>query len=160
MTTSNSEITKKKDSYMLEDSGDRRKFSTGAVRDCGEGKGRFDLIPPFALTALALHYERGSLKYGDRNWLKGIPISKFIDSCIRHLIRYMKGGREEPHLVAAMWNIVGAVETLERIELGLLPVTLDDLPYPLLQKRSFVELNEASRDNIRVNEQGMVVEEL
>lgn len=30
---------------MIQDSGDRRAFSTGAVRDMAEGKGRFDLVP-------------------------------------------------------------------------------------------------------------------
>lgn len=30
---------------MILDSGERREFETGAVRDCAEGKGRFDLVP-------------------------------------------------------------------------------------------------------------------
>lgn len=30
---------------IIKDSGDRRQFSTGAVRDLGQGKGRCDLIP-------------------------------------------------------------------------------------------------------------------
>lgn len=30
---------------MILDSGDRREFETGAVRDMAEGKGRFDLVP-------------------------------------------------------------------------------------------------------------------
>ena len=34
------------------DSGERREFSTGSVRDMSEGKGRFDLTPLDALSAL------------------------------------------------------------------------------------------------------------
>ena len=30
---------------MIKDSGERREFSTGAVRDIAEGKGRCDLLP-------------------------------------------------------------------------------------------------------------------
>ena len=30
---------------MIKDSGERRTFGTGAVRDCASGKGRFDLMP-------------------------------------------------------------------------------------------------------------------
>lgn len=30
----------------LKDSGNRREFTTGAVRDIGDGKGRCDLLPP------------------------------------------------------------------------------------------------------------------
>ena len=30
---------------MIKDSGNRRKFSSGAVRDIAEGKGRCDLMP-------------------------------------------------------------------------------------------------------------------
>lgn len=38
----------------LKDSGERREFSTGAVRDMAEGKGRFDLAPLLTLGKLAV----------------------------------------------------------------------------------------------------------
>lgn len=44
---------------MIKDSGNRRKFATGAVRDIQEGKGRFDLLPMCVLLRLAKHYEEG-----------------------------------------------------------------------------------------------------
>lgn len=31
---------------MIKDSGNRREFDSGAVRDIAEGKGRCDLLPP------------------------------------------------------------------------------------------------------------------
>lgn len=90
---------------MLHDSGNRQEFETGAVRDIQEGKGRFDLIPPEAIFRLARHYEAGARKYEDRNWEKGIPISRCIDSCMRHIYKYIAGWKDEDHLAAAMWNI-------------------------------------------------------
>lgn len=94
---------------MLKDSGNRREFETGAVRDMQEGKGRCDLLPACALLRLAKHYEAGARKYEDRNWEKGIPISVMIDSAMRHLLKYMDGQTDEDHLAAVAWNILGAM---------------------------------------------------
>lgn len=99
----------------IQDSGTRRKFDTGAVRDMAEGKGRCDLLPPLALLRLAKHFENGCLKYGDRNWEKGIPISSFIDSALRHIFKFMAGQEDEDHLCAACWNLVCAMELEERL---------------------------------------------
>ena len=116
---------------MIKDSGNRTEFKTGAVRDTQEGKGRFDLLPMLALQRLALHFEEGSRVYEPRNWEKGIPISRFVDSGLRHVSKFMLGIEDEPHLIAAVWNFICACETLERIELGILPKELNDLPYIL-----------------------------
>lgn len=93
----------------LQDSGDRREFKSGAVRDMAEGKGRCDLLPACALLRLSRHYEAGAKKYSDRNWEKGIPISVMMDSGIRHILKYMDGQTDEDHLAAAAWNILGAM---------------------------------------------------
>ena len=115
----------------IKDSGERTEFTTGAVRDLRAGKGRYDLLPPYAIARVARHYENGCRKYGDRNWEKGIPLSKYIDSAKRHLDEYLAGLRDEDHLAAAAWNILCHIETEKRIKIGLLPVELDDLPKPL-----------------------------
>ena len=96
---------------IIKDSGHRREFETGAVRDMAEGKGRYDLLPWEAIHELALHCERGALKYGERNCEKGIPVSSLIDSAFRHLSKYMQGAKDEPHLVAALWNVAFAIQT-------------------------------------------------
>lgn len=90
---------------ILEDSGDRIDYGTGAVRDVETGKGRFDLIPYDPLRRLAIHYENGANKYQERNWEKGIPVSRCFSSAIRHLFRWLAGSRSEDHLAAAAWNI-------------------------------------------------------
>ena len=111
----------------VEDSGARQEFNTGSVRDTNVGKGRFDLIPPYALKRLAKHYENGAKKYGDRNWEKGQPIARYLDSAIRHAYAYLGGSTEEDHLAAIAWNALSVIETEHRIELGILPKELDDL---------------------------------
>lgn len=94
---------------MIKDSGQRRAFETGAVRDIEEGKGRYDLLPWDAIHELAVHSEQGAIKYGERNCEKGIPLSSLIDSAIRHLSCYMRGMTDENHLRAAMRNISFAI---------------------------------------------------
>lgn len=111
----------------VKDSGERQEFSTGSKRDTNKGKGRFDLIPPYALKRLAQHYENGADKYGDRNWEKGQPLARYLDSVIRHVYAYLGGSDEEDHLAAVAWNAMAVIETLHRIELGILPVELDNL---------------------------------
>jgi len=114
--------------YKIKDSGKRKLYQTGANRDVNEGKGRFDLLPPQAIRALAIHYQKGCQKYGERNWEKGIPISRYIDSAIRHLFQFLDGLDDENHLISAAWNILSAYETILRIQQGRLPEELYDLP--------------------------------
>ena len=121
-------MSKKKD-YVIKDSGERRKFETGAQRDIVTGKGRYDLLPLTALMNLSVHFEKGCEKYGDRNWEKGIPISVLINSGERHIAKFIMGLEDEEHLIAAIWNFIVAKDVLNRIKLGVLPESLDDLPY-------------------------------
>ena len=111
----------------LQDSGGRQEISTGSVRDTREGKGRYDLIAMYALFRLARHYENGAIKYGDRNWEKGQNLSRYLDSAMRHLCKYIAGSRDEDHLAAVAWNVFAYMETEHRIEAGLLPKELNDI---------------------------------
>jgi hypothetical protein len=141
----------------LKDSGVRREFDSGAVRDIAEGKGRCDLLPLgvigeilednilkliekyirtgnkntliSALSAfmtkytkgywydmfldVAKQYEDGAKKYSDRNWEKGIPLHCYIDSGVRHYLKFKRGDDDEPHGRAFVWNILGALWTQE-----------------------------------------------
>lgn len=117
----------KKKTPIIKDSGKRRSFKTGSKRDLRDGKGRFDLLPLFAEEELAKHFENGAKKYGDNNWLLGQPLAGYADSARRHLNKHLRGQRDEPHLVAAVWNLMCMLDTQKRIEFGLLPKELNDL---------------------------------
>jgi hypothetical protein len=113
----------------LRDTGLRHEHATGALREPrGQGKGRFDLLPWVAITRLAKHYEAGANKYAERNWEKGLPLSSFVDSGIRHLTQWLAGDDGEDHLAAVLWNFAGLLWTEERIRAGRLPGELADLP--------------------------------
>jgi hypothetical protein len=140
---------------VLKDSGARRKFDTGAVRDIAEGKGRCDLLPLDVVSNIvdsmvlnhindyvrcgdvlslydaiidfvgqemnwdiytvmievSKHYEAGAKKYDERNWEKGIPVHCFIDSGVRHYLKWRRGDTDEPHDRAFLFNILGAIWT-------------------------------------------------
>lgn len=156
----------------LLDSGNRREFESGAMRDMAEGKGRCDLLPlgvladllenstpevsqitrnigyfqeegdpshlETALTIMAMyffqgggpprpsrermadmlletaiHFEEGAKKYDENNWKKGIPTSVFVDSAVRHLLKFMRGDIDEPHKRAVCWNLMCAIWTVK-----------------------------------------------
>lgn len=96
--------------YKILDSGDRRTFDTGFTRDMGAGKGRMDLLPWRAILAVSRHCEKGALKYGERNIDKGAPLHSLLDSGARHLAKVMIRQEDEDHLVAAVWNLLWALE--------------------------------------------------
>lgn len=143
----------------IKDSGERRQFESGAVRDIQEGKGRCDLMPldivaeflrlyadqetasPIEAIAkfqedgdtrhlydalymfnmhragwglshahmfleVAKHFEEGAKKYGENNWQKGLPVKCYIDSAVRHYLKWMRGDKDEPHDRAFVWNLM------------------------------------------------------
>jgi hypothetical protein len=115
--------------FVLKDSGTREQYSeTGMLREAQEGRGRFDLLSPIAMLRLARIYEGGAKKYGDRNWEKGAPVSKFINSGLRHAFQALEGRTDEDHLVQAAWNFLGAAHVLEMIDRGKMPPEYNDLP--------------------------------
>ena len=155
---------------MIKDSGTRREFESGAVRDAAVGKGRCDLLPldvigsimnddilklinsyirmgdlntlravvkhfvegwkgnlASAFLEVAKHYEEGANKYAERNWEIGIPLHCYIDSAVRHYLKYKRGDDDEPHDRAFLWNILGAWWThLNRPEMIDLPFATEE----------------------------------
>lgn len=116
--------------FQLKDSGSRQTYDTGAQKEDQnqEGKGRYDLLPVTAIRRVAEVYRKGAKKYADRNWERGIPLSRFLDSAKRHLDQFQEGMQDEDHLAQATWNLLGLLHTEEMIKRGLLPIELDDLP--------------------------------
>lgn len=67
--------------------------------------------PCTALLETAVHFEDGAKKYGDNNWRKGIPVKVFLDSALRHYIKFLRGDKDEPHDRAVCWNLMCAMWT-------------------------------------------------
>ena len=149
---------------MIQDSGSRREFSTGAVRDIQDGKGRCDLLPigligfiledeildriEYAFNSddvykavnylsdairffaeehteyddsrglcevfldVSVHFEEGSKKYGENNWQKGIPCHCYVDSAVRHYLKFLRGDDDEKHDMAFVWNLLCCMWTI------------------------------------------------
>lgn len=110
-------------SHGLKDTGKRMSFASGMVREPDAGNGRYDLITPIGLLntmlgmrditnlsasvleRLAVHYERGAMKYSDRNWEKGGSLSRHLNSALRHLRKRLAKMTDEDHLAAFVWNV-------------------------------------------------------
>lgn len=100
----------------LKDSGERILYSfESAMREPSIGKGRYDLISPIALKRIAQHYENGAKKYEDRNWEKGMPLSRCLDSAMRHLQQLIAGMDDEDHAAAVCWNVMAFIHIKEMI---------------------------------------------
>lgn len=115
---------------VIKDSGDRREFGTGAVRDMAAGKGRMDLLPWAAIIEVSKHCERGAVKYGEHNVDKGIPVHSFVDSAFRHLAKHTDGQTDEPHLIAAAWNLLWAIQMEQKHP------ELNDIPWDRKEKEN------------------------
>lgn len=68
----------------------------GAVRaapamKADEGKPRFDLLPFDALEEVAAVLAHGALKYGERNWEKGLGWGRIAGALLRHLAAWTRG---------------------------------------------------------------------
>lgn len=125
--------------YNLKDSGERRGFVTGSVRDMATGKGMPQLMSPWVDIYLSKHFEKGGSKYGWRNWEKGQPLSELYGSMMRHANKRRIGYYDENHTIAMLWNAYCFAHTEICVDLGLLPKELDDLPtyLPKEEKREF-----------------------
>jgi hypothetical protein len=114
--------------YVVKSTDEKQEFSSGAHRNSRDGKGRYDLISVFALREIAKVYEHGSKIFGDRDWEKGMPLSRFLDSAWRHLCQVIEGEDAENHAAQAAWNIMGFMHVRELIKRGILSEELNDLP--------------------------------
>jgi hypothetical protein len=114
--------------HGLKDTGLRETFPSGAQREPDTGRGRYDLISPIAMRNLAIHLERGALKYEPHGWEKGLPLSRHLNSALRHLHQFQEGIQDEDHISAVVFNLFAITHVREMIRRGKLPTALDDLP--------------------------------
>jgi len=102
---------------MTVKAGNKVMQDSGAMRHDQAGKGRYDLISVPALHRLAQHYENGITEggYAERNWEKGVKVSRCINSAIRHANQYLDGKQDEDHLMAAVWNLFAIAHFEDRL---------------------------------------------
>lgn len=84
-------------------------------------------IPAFR--RLAVHYQNGAVKYSKNNWRKGQPVSRYVNSLIRHYWATIEGNIEEDHLAAMLWNIVAIYVMIQEVCNGTLPKEIYDYPF-------------------------------
>jgi len=102
-------LSKEKKEALMEEV--NRQFKSGAQRDTGCNKLRHSLIPHEALNRVAQRYLDGAEKYGENNWMKGMPLSVYYDSAMRHMHAWWSGDKNEDHVAAAVWNMLCAMWT-------------------------------------------------
>lgn len=100
-------------------------YESGAKRSADAKHVRFDLVPPQSLERLARRYAMGAEKYGENNYLKGIPFSSVVNHMELHLSKWKRGDHSDDHLAAIAW---GAFTLMIYQELGR-DVDLDDMWY-------------------------------
>lgn len=83
-----------------------KQFKSGAVRSKDADNVRYDLISPIGLRRLAEAYAEGAAKYGEYNWLKGIPASDLSNHALRHIYLWLSGDKSEDHMGHAIWNLI------------------------------------------------------
>jgi len=77
-----------------------------------------------ALLEVSKQFEDGARKYFDRNFEKGINLHCFVDSAIRHYLKFRRGDNDEPHERACLWNLLSLLWThTNHPELNDLPFT-------------------------------------
>ena len=67
--------------------------------------------PSTMLLEVSKHFEEGAEKYGENNWQKGLPVKRYVDSAVRHYLKWLRGDTDEPHDRAFCWNIMCAIWT-------------------------------------------------
>jgi hypothetical protein len=110
----------------IKDTGKREDMSTGSRRDTNEGKPRPDLINPLVLRRLGYHFGGGCEKYGERNFELGQPTGRYWESHDRHVLDKKEGLKDEDHLSAAIWNLMGIMLNEEMVKRGIYPPEIDN----------------------------------
>ena len=82
---------------------------------------------------VSMHYKQGAEKYGERNWEKGIKLHSYIDSGVRHFLKYIDGQKDERHDRAFVWNMLGAIWTMNHRP------KMIDIPFELLGSQEGAE---------------------
>jgi hypothetical protein len=99
----------------MEDTGQKRIFTTGATRDTASGKHDFEgFLSPLVLEAYGtyMNFNRqmadGTTRDSD-NWQKGIPPEAYMKSGWRHLMDWWRGHRGLTIKENMVWALCGVI---------------------------------------------------
>ena len=83
---------------------------TGKAENLKVALDKFLLVSGWTLETMLLevsvHFEEGAEKYSPGNWQKGINAKNYINSGVRHFLKYLRGDNDERHDRAFVWNIL------------------------------------------------------
>ena len=86
-----------------------RTFESGGKRDDNSNKPFVDSFKGYTRIRFGYLMTKGALKYGNKNWEKGLPTECYLESLDRHLAKYLSGDRTEDHLSAIIFNTQGVM---------------------------------------------------
>lgn len=106
-------------SFVIKDSGERKQFESGMVRDTEEGKTFWSLVASGPmLRRWADHLTNGARKYDKNNWMKAAgeeELQRFKESAFRHFMQWYYGDADEDHAAAVIFNLNGAEYVKEKL---------------------------------------------
>jgi hypothetical protein len=95
--------------FTIKDSGQRKQFDGGMVRDTDEGKINYLLTRDGPmLKRWAIHLTKGAVKYAKRNWMLAAgeaELDRARESAVRHFEQWLAGEQDEDHASATYFNI-------------------------------------------------------
>ena len=68
---------------------------------------------PTMILEVSKHFAEGAEKYSENNWMKGIPLKSYLNSSVRHYLKWVRGDKDEFHDRAFCWNVICAIWTCE-----------------------------------------------
>lgn len=81
-----------------------RVYDSGARRDGDDNKPYVHNLQGYVRLRFGYHTRLGASKYGDGNFLLGMPSDQALQSLDRHLAGYLNGDRSEDHLSAIIFG--------------------------------------------------------
>lgn len=140
--------------FVVKDSGERKQFDSGMVRDTSAGKTEYHRVfeGPM-LERWAEHLTKGAAKYpdnpdGSANWTLAAGEAEYVRfraSACRHFFQLMRGDDDEDHAAAVFFNINGMMYVQEKMQTQAAVDFIMDESFDL-PPVSEAEFEEATRD--------------
>ena len=101
-------MSNQQNNFEVKDSGERKKFASGMVRDSAEKTDFLLALDGPMFERWAEHLTKGARKYAPRNWMLAESqeeLDHAMQSLGHHFIQYVRGEVDEDHASAIFFNI-------------------------------------------------------